>query len=278
VAQVIGLIAGLGRLPQIWTLRAKERGACVTVIRAVPGAFEDAKAAGADAVCDVFAGEWGRVVATLKEHGVTQVYLIGKIARDLLFGQGSFDQRCREVLGRLGARSNDDALIEAFVSDLAREGIEVGRQAEYLDHLLTEAGVMGRRVPTPAEWFDLVRGYQVAKAIAGLDVGQTAVVKEGAVLAVEAIEGTDRAIARGLAIGRGGVVVKVAKPHQDPRFDVPTIGMDTLRTVVEHGGSVLAFDAGQTFVLDREECLAYADQHGVSLVSYVPGMERTVGG
>ena len=277
MTQVIGLIAGLGRIPYVWTRRAKERGARVTVIRAVPGAFEDAGQAGADAVCDIFAGEWGRVVSTLKAHGVTRVYLVGKIARDLLFGQGIFDERCREVIASLGAQGNDDALVEAFVADLASEGIEVGVQAEYLDHLLVEAGVLTKRAPAPGEWFDIARGYEVAKGIAGLDVGQTAVIKQGAVLAVEAIEGTDRAIARGLEIGRGGVVVKVAKPRQDPRFDVPTVGMETLRTVVRHGGAVLAFDAGQTFLLDREECVSYADQHGVSLVSYVPGMERAGG-
>jgi len=277
VTQVIGLIAGLGRLPGAWTRRAKERGARVVVIRAVPGAFEEAAASGADAVYDVFAGEWGRVVSTLQQHGIRRVYHVRKIGRAVLFGQGSLDERCREVLARAAARGNDDALIEAFVADLAREGIEVGRQAEYLDHLLVEAGVIGSRRPTPQEWRDLVRGYEVAKAIAGLDVGQTAVVKQGAVLSVEAIEGTDQAIARGLSIGRGGVVVKVAKPHQDPRFDMPTVGMDTLRTVVEHGGSVLAFDAGTTFLLDREECVSYADRHGVSLVSYAPGMERADG-
>ncbi|MFO7319098.1 MAG: UDP-2,3-diacylglucosamine diphosphatase LpxI [Limnochordia bacterium] len=277
MAQVVGLIAGAGRLPRVWTERAKERGARVAVIRAVPGAFEDAKDSGADVVVDVFAGEWGRVVGALKEHGVARVYLVGKIARQHLFGQGVFDERCRAVLAQVDPRGNDDALIEAFVADLAREGIEVGPQADYLDHLLVPAGVIGRRTPTAAEWRDLERAYEVAKALAGLDVGQTAVVKDGAVLAVEAIDGTDRTIARGLAVARGGVVMKVAKPRQDPRFDMPVIGMDTLRTVVEHGGSVLAFDAHLTFLLDREECVAYADRHGVSLVSYVPGMERSGG-
>ena len=105
--------------------------------------------------------------------------------------------------GQVGPRQNDEAVIEGFIADLAREGMSVGSQAEYLDHLQVPPGVMGDRSPTPSEWRDVVRGYEIAKALAGLDVGQTVVVKEGAVLAVEAVDGTDATIARGLEVGRG---------------------------------------------------------------------------
>lgn len=274
MAETIGVIAGLGRLPHALTHSAKRQGARVVVIRALPGAFEEARDMGADEVCDIFIGQWGQVVSTLKAHGVGRAFLVGKISRECFFGEGSFDRRFQEIVAQLGERKNDDAGINGFVADLAREGIVVGNQAEYLAHLSTEPGVLGVRVPTPEEWRDLVRGYEVAKALAGLDVGQTAVVKDGAVLAVEAVDGTDRTIARGLELGKGGgVVVKVAKPQQDPRFDVPVIGPETVETVIRGKGAVLAFDAHVTLVLDLEQCIELADRHGISLVSYVPGME-----
>lgn len=274
MAETIGVIAGLGRLPHALTHSAKKQGAKVVVIRALPGAFEEAREAGADAVCDVFIGQWGQVVSTLKEYGVCRAFLVGKISRDRFFGGGVFDQRFQEVVARLGERLNDDAAIHGFVDDLAQEGIVVGDQAEYLAHLCVAPGVLGSHAPTPVQWRDLVRGYEVAKALAGLDVGQTVVVKEGAVLAVEAVDGTDRTIARGLELGRGGgVVVKVAKPRQDPRFDVPVIGVDTVQAVARGKGAVLAFDAQVTLVLDLEQCVKLADHHGMSLVSYAQGME-----
>lgn len=275
MAQTIGVIAGNGRLPHAFTAAAKRAGCSVVVIRAVPGAFEDAQGYGADAVYDVFCGEWERLVQTLKASGVSRVYLIGKIARDRLFGTGTFDERFRAILARLGPRQNDEAVVEGFIADLAREGMIVGNQDEYLSDLKVPAGVLAGPPPTPAQWRDVVRGYEVAKVLADLDVGQTVVVKEGAVLAVEAVDGTDATIARGLEIGRGGgVVVKVARPRQDPRFDVPTIGPQTLGTVARWRGAVVAFDANETFVLELDECRAIAEREGISLVAYSPGMEE----
>lgn len=275
MAETIGVIAGIGRLPYAFTASAKRAGCSVVVIRAVPGAFEDVAESGADAVFDVFCGEWERLVQTLKAQGVGRVYLIGKIARDRLFGAGVFDERFRSILAGLGPRQNDEAVVEGFIADLAREGMSVGSQADYLSDLRVSPGVVAGKPPTPVQWQDILRGYEIAKALADLDVGQTVVVKEGAVLAVEAVDGTDATIARGLEIGRGGgVVVKVARPRQDPRFDVPTIGLQTLATVARGRGEVLAFDAHETFVLDVDECRSLAEREGISLVAYAPGMEE----
>ena len=149
MAETIGVIAGLGRLPHALTHSAKRQGARVVVIRALPGAFEEARDMGADEVCDIFIGQWGQVVSTLKAHGVGRAFLVGKISRACFFGEGSFDQRFQEIVAQLGERKNDDAGINGFVADLAREGIVVGNQAEYLAHLSTEPGVLGVRVPTP---------------------------------------------------------------------------------------------------------------------------------
>lgn len=271
MTRCVGLIAGLGELPLVLAKEIQARAVPLVVIRSVPGAFEvQDKADSSTEIHDVFLGQWGRVVKTLTDAGVDRVYLAGKIPRDLLYQNLEFDSRFAQVLSKLDAK-NDDAITEGFLADLEREGIQVGEQREFLSHLTRPQGPLTKTVPTPNQWRDIARGYEVAKAIAGLDVGQTVVVKDGAVLAVEAADGTDATILRGGAVGRGGaVVVKTAKPHQDPRFDVPTIGLQTLDAVAESQGAVLAFDADKTFILDPEQMIAKADELGISIVSYAP--------
>ena len=273
VVRTIGLIAGKGKLPLFLAEAVRARGERLVVVRAVPEGAAEIEAA---AVYDIFAGRWGSIVEVLKREGVERVYLAGKIPREYLFAGGEFDERFRRVMAS-ASRRNDDALMEAFVADLAAEGIVVGEQHEYLSHLLAPAGLLGSRKPTDDEWRDIARGFEVAKAVAGLDVGQTVVVKAGAVLAVEAIDGTDAAIARGCALGRGGaVVVKVAKPRQDPRFDVPVVGLETVRTLAQHQAAVLAFEAGKTLFMEREEAVALADARGIALVSHTLKSESGV--
>src|SRR5690606_33355872 len=146
----------------------------------------------------------------------------------------------------------------------------------FLDHLCFDPGVLTAAGPTPSQWADIERGYAVAKGVAGLDVVQTVVTKEGGVLAVEAVEGTDRAIRRGCALGRGGAAaVKVAKPDQDHRFDVPTVGCDTLRALIASRGSVLAVEARRTLVVEGRPFVDYAEEHGIVVVSYEPGLEAS---
>lgn len=274
MARTIGVIAGKGKLPVFLAEAARAKGERVVVVRAVG---EGAAPVEADAVYDIFAGRWGAIVEALRREGVERVYLAGKISREHLFAGGEFDARFQRVMASL-IRRNDDAVMEGFVEDLAGEGIAVGPQHEYLADFLSGPGILGARRPSEEEWGDIARGYEVAKAIAGLDVGQTAVVKQGAVLAVEAVDGTDAAIARGSALGRGGaVVVKVAKPHQDMRFDVPVVGFETLQTLVRHQAAALAFEAGKTLFMEREEAVDLADRHGIALVSYHPGCESEVG-
>lgn len=273
IVRTIGLIAGKGKLPLFLAEAVRARGERLVAVRAVP---EEAVELEAAAVYDIFAGRWGSIVEALKREGVERVYLAGKISREHLFAGGEFDERFHRVMASLGRR-NDDAVMEAFVEDLAGEGIVVGAQDEYLSHLLPPAGLLSSRRPTDEEWRDIARGFEVAKAVAGLDVGQTVVVKAGAVLAVEAIDGTDAAIARGCALGRGGaVVVKVAKPRQDPRFDVPVVGLETLRTLAEHQAAVLAFEAGKTLFMERDEAVALADARGIAIVSHHQEFESGV--
>lgn len=271
--RTIGLIAGEGKLPAVFAEAVRARGERLVVIRTVPGGAAEFDGA---VVHDIFAGRWGSVVEALKREAPERVYLAGKISREHLFRGGEFDERFQMVMASL-ARRNDDAVIQGFVDDLAKEGMVVGEQREYLAHLLTEPGILTARRPSAGEWQDIARGYEVAKAVAGLDVGQTVVVKGGAVLAVEGVDGTDATIARGSALGRGGViVVKVAKPDQDMRFDVPAIGLDTLKTLAEHRASALVFEAGKTLFMERKEAVSLADACGIALVSYTPGVESDV--
>lgn len=269
----IGLISGAGRLPQALAAAVKEQGHRLAVIRAVDGAFSDLESAGADAVYDLFVGAWDRVVAALKSEGVQKVYLVGKISREHLLAGGGFDDRARAILGRLDAM-NDDAVVKGFIADLESEGMVVGKQTDFLGHLLCPAGVLTRRQPTDVELADVERGYQVAKALATLDVGQTAVVRQGAVVAVEAVDGTDQTIRRGGAIAReGAVVVKVAKPRQDLRFDVPVVGLETLETMAEVGCRLLAVEAGLTLILEKERFIRKADERGIAVLALAPRAE-----
>jgi len=271
MSERIGLIAGAGELPCVLAERAAERGKEVVVIKTLAGA--PVRPLPGARVHDVFFGEWDRIVRTLKSEGVTRVYLAGKISREHLYSTSGFDARFMAIVSAAGSR-NDDAMMLRFVEDLEREGIEVGSQLDYLDHLCFEPGVLTSRRPSPSEWEDIARGFEVAKGIAALDVGQTAVVKQGGVLAVEAIEGTDRTIQRGLELGRGGaVIVKVAKPKQDLRFDVPTVGQNTLEAISRAGGGTLAFEARITLAVEGKRFVDAAEQLGITVVSYEPGLE-----
>lgn len=267
----VGLIAGAGELPGILVDRAAERGEDVVVVRGLAGAMPSPPP-GAK-VYDIFVGRWDEVVRTFKAEGVTRAYLAGKLSREHLYGRHEFDQRFQTLLASLVDR-NDDSLVLKFVEDLEREGISVGGQLDYLDHLCFAPGVLtGRNAPTPSQWNDIARGFEVAKGIAGLDAGQTVVIKEGGVLALEAVDGTDRTIRRGCELGRGGaVVIKVAKPNQDPRFDVPTVGKNTLEAMAETGGAVLAIEARITLVVEGRHFVDLAEELGIAVVSYEPGL------
>jgi hypothetical protein len=158
------------------------------------------------------------------------------------------------------------------VDAIASEGIEFPPQTDLLPELFGGEGVLGGATPGPEQWADVGFAWPVAKAIGGLDIGQSVVVKDRAVMAVEAIEGTDEAIARGAALaGPGCCVVKVAKPSQDPRFDLPTVGLDTLQALVEARAAVFAFEAGRTVLLDPDAVTAAADEHGIAVVGIGPG-------
>jgi DUF1009 family protein len=268
--KTLGLLAGSGSLPAELAASARRAGWRVVAV----GLVELADASleqHVDAFAWAHLGDFGRVFEVLTEAGAADVALAGKVPKTFLWERRDAvrpDARALAALAKLGDRK-DDSLLGAVVSVIEAEGLRVRSQLELAPDLLAPAGVLGRKQPTPEQEQDVVFGWPIAKAIGALDVGQSVVVQGKAVLALEAVEGTDRAIERGASLaerGRGVVVVKVAKPRQDPRFDVPTIGLATLRTLAKGGGGALAVEAGQTFVLEREALVAEADAEGIALL------------
>ncbi len=253
-------------MPFIWARAARGKGAEVVAVAIA----EEAKK-GLDGIVSRLhsfsVGQVGKIIKAFKDEGIKELVFIGKVNKSLIFKDIKFDLRAIALLARLKDRK-DDTIMLAIVDELKKDGIDVIEQTIFLEDMIPSPGVLAKRKPTKEETADIEFGMEMAKGIAGLDIGQTVVVKNKAVMAVEAIEGTDEAIKRGGALCRDGiVVVKVAKPDQDLRFDIPTVGMDTLRNVIDAGGKVLAIEAGKTFVVDMENLVKEADKNGVAIVA-----------
>ena len=266
----IGLLAGVGRLPVEFARAARGMGFAVTGIAVVPG-FDLDLPASVDSFYEIGAGELAKILTTLQAAEVQQVTMLGKVSKENLFsGACRLDQRMQMLLAKLPDQS-DDTIMLAFVRELAAAGLEALDQTAFIRALLPAAGVLSKRVPSPLEQADLEFAFAMAKKIGGLDIGQTVVVKDRAVLAVEAIEGTDACIRRGGQLGRGGVrVAKAAKPAQDLRFDMPGVGPDTITAMIEAGADCLAVEAGKTLLVEREKLLALADSHKIAIVALSP--------
>ena len=266
----LGLIAGNGRFPFLALEGARRLGHDVTIV-AIKEETSPAltEAAAADPPADlhwVSLGQVGKCIAILQGAGVTRAVMAGQVKHTRLFTGFVPDLTGLKLLGRLKTR-NTDAVISAVADVLADHGIELENSTAFLRPLLAASGVLTTRPPCADEQADLGFGYRMADAVAGLDIGQTIAVKDRAVVAVEAMEGTDAVIARaGELAGPGVCIVKVAKPTQDMRFDVPVVGLPTLAAMEKAGARVLSVDAGRTLVLDGAEFYARADAQGAAVV------------
>jgi DUF1009 family protein len=266
----LGLIAGNGRFPFLVLDAARGAGHDVTVIALKEEAFPDLETLAAQAPAAAFhwisLGQLGTWISTLKAAGVTQAVMAGQVKHTKLFADIMPDMTALGVLMRLKAR-NTDAIISGVADALRAQGIELIDSTAFLTPLLARAGVLTRRQPTDAEQADLDFGYRIADAVAGLDIGQTIAVKSAAVVAVEAMEGTDAVIARaGQLAGAGVTVIKVAKPGQDMRFDVPVVGVSTIEAMKAAGGAVLSVDAGKTLMIEGDAVIKAADEAGICIV------------
>jgi DUF1009 family protein len=264
----LGLIAGNGRFPFLVLDAARAQGHDVTVVAVNGEAFADLEthARAQDAPLHwVSLGHLGTCLRILTEAGATKVVMAGQVKHTKIFSVIP-DLTMLSVIRRLRAR-NTDAVIAAVVEVMREHGLELLDSTAFLAPLLARTGVLTRRAPTDAEQADLDFGYRMADVIAGVDIGQTICVRDQAVVAVEAMEGTDETIRRAgrLARGRFGVV-KVAKPRQDMRFDVPVAGIATIQVMKEAGATVLSVDAGKTLLVDGDAIIHAADAAGIAVV------------
>ena len=263
-AAPLGLIAGNGRFPFLVAAAARRAGRRVVAVAIKEEAFPDL-AAEVDAIEWVGLGQLGKAIDVLKSHGVSEAVMAGQVKHKQIFSGIVPDLKLMGVLARLAVK-NTDSLIGGVADALARDGIRLLPSTELLADQMATEGAMNARKPGRDERADVDYGRSVARALAGLDIGQTVVVKDRAAVAVEAMEGTDEVIRRGGRIaGPGTSVVKVAKPRQDMRFDVPVVGAGTLAAMREAGARVLALEAGRTLILDRPAFLAEAAGAGIAV-------------
>lgn len=260
------IIAGNGRFPFLVLDAARDQGIEPLVVGIQEEASPELGRA-ARSFHWISLGDVAKLLDLLTTEGVKKVLLAGQVKHVQLFSSIPADGLTKEVLGGL-SRKNTDALILAFVRMLEGRGIQVVDSTLFLKPLLPAAGVLTRRAPDAGEAADIAYGREIAKQIAGVDIGQTIVVAERACVAVEAMEGTDATIERAasLSSGRRLVVVKVSKPRQDMRFDVPVVGRETIQVMVRSNARVLAVDAGRTLLFDRQAMIEDADQAGIAIV------------
>ena len=266
----LGLIAGNGTFPFLVLEAARALGHVVTIIAIQEEASPDLEVAAARepraALHRVPLGQLGLAIELMREAGVSEAVMAGQVKHVKIFSGAMPDRLLLSVLLKLRSR-NTDALISAVADVLRDHGIELIDSTAFLAPLLARPGVLTARAPTDEEREDIAFGYRMADQIAGLDIGQTIAVKSAAVVAVEAMEGTDDVIARaGRLAGPGVRIVKVAKPNQDMRFDVPVVGVATVEAMRAAGATALSVDAGRALLLDGDEVIRAADAAGISIV------------
>jgi UDP-2,3-diacylglucosamine hydrolase len=265
----LGLIAGNGRFPFLVAAGARRAGRRVIAV-----AIREETAPDLGEVVDeihwVGLGQLGRCIDALRGAGAREAVMAGQVKHRQIFSDIVPDLKLMGVLARLAFR-NTDSLIGAVAETLLREGITLLPSTAFIEDQLAGAGTMSRRRPSGDEKADVEYGRKVARVLAGMDLGQTVVVKSRAAVALEAMEGTDETIRRaGRLAGPGTTVVKVAKPRQDMRFDVPVVGAGTIEAMREAGAAVLALDAGKTLLLDKTDFLSKADEAGLAVVGMEP--------
>jgi len=264
----LGLIAGTGEVPKAVATEAKALGYTVFAIALDPLA-DRSLSSYVDEIKRVNVGKFGTIIGLMKQSGIKKAVMAGKVSKTLLYKSNiTPDLRAVKLLFSLKDRS-DDSILLAITKELEKEGIQLLDITGFSSGLLTPEGVLTKRRPTKDEWKDITFGWKIAKEIGRLDIGQTVVVKNQSVMAVEAIEGTDEAIKRGgYLAGRGAVVVKVSKPNQDMRFDVPAVGLDTLQAMIGVGACVLSVESKKSIFMDREKIIAESNKAGISIVGY----------
>jgi DUF1009 family protein len=273
MAHTLGLVAGSGRLPFEVADAARERGIPLAIAAIEHNTDPEIESRSSGEFAWLAAGELDKLIAFLKAAGAAEVIFAGAVAKpEMLRDPAALrpDARAIALLGKLTDRG-DDALLRGVAAELESEGLRVVESTAYLGERIAQVGTLAGPEPDDHCRRDLALGLRVALAVGQVDVGQSVVVKQGAVLAVEAIEGTDAALRRGVALGGpGAVLVKAAKPHQDLRFDVPVVGPATIELAAELEVAAIGLEAGRTLVLERARALQRASDAGISVVGIEP--------
>lgn len=268
----VGLIAGGRQFPVLVAKGVKARGHRL-VVAGFTGHTNPEVYPIADASRELKLGQLGKLLEFLHAEGVQKIVMAGTINKPGVMDIRHFDARAVKILFTLKAKG-DDAILRAVAGVVEAEGMELLPPQAFAEGLLTPAGVLTKRAPDEREWADLKRGVELARALGRLDIGQCVVLREGIVAAVEALEGTDAAIERGCRLGGPGcVVVKVLKPGQEERVDLPSVGRDTVKGIAQGKGTCLGVEAGKSLFFDLEATLELADRAGVAIVGLTPEAE-----
>jgi hypothetical protein len=267
----LGLIAGNGRFPLVLVKAAQAEGVEIVAV-AHQGETQPEIATLVPDVTWVRVGELGKLIAVFQQAGVSQAVMAGGIHKAGALAHFQPDERGMAFISRLPSLK-DDVILRGVAQELENEGIAVVESTRFLSALIPPEGVLTKASPSDQQWVDSRLGFTVAKEIGRWDIGQSVVVKRGTVLAVEGVEGTTAAIRRGGELGGGEtVIVKVSKPQQDLRFDVPAVGLDTIAVMHEVRASVLAVEAGKTLMIDKAELLHTANTHSICVVALSAGL------
>lgn len=261
-----GLIAGNGQLPVQLAKNAKENGFEVIAISLSSDNRKELRKY-CSKVYDYAPGEVLKIKKTLESEQIKQLTFIGKVSKSLVVKRPRFDSLAIEFL-KQAKRLNDDAIMLFLVEELKKIGITVLDQTIFIKNLMVSRGILGKIQPDEALLSDVEYGYKIAKEMGELDIGQSVVIKDRMIMAIEAIEGTDKCIKRGCKLGkRDAVIVKVAKPNQDKRFDIPAFGLNTLKTMKRYNARLIAVEANETILVDQKKTIEYADKNNIIVMA-----------
>lgn len=267
-AMTLGLITGIGNLPKAVASEAKKMGYKVVAIAIQPPADESIRPF-VDDFHKINIGRFGGLISLLKKLSIKNAVMAGKIPKSILYTHKSSllpDLKAVKLLFSIRNRS-DDTIMKAVVRELEKNGIKIHKTTAFTKNLLAHEGVLTRKKPTRDDLQDIEFGWDIAKKMGELDIGQTVVIKNKAVMAIEAIEGTDEAVKRGgVLAGKDAVVIKVSKPRQDMRFDVPVVGIETLNSMKKSGARVLAVESEKCIIIEKENFLKEANKSGIVVV------------
>lgn len=265
MATVMGLIAGNGQFPLMVARAASDRGIKVVAVAHVGETLPELESL-AHEIHWIKLGQLGKIIKIFKRSQVKEALMAGGVSKTKLYSRTRPDLRGLSLLAKI-KHVRDDGVLRALASELEAEGITIQPSTLYLPELMAEEGCYTKRRPNRHEQSDIQFGFEIAKEVGKLDIGQTVVVRKGAVVALEAIEGTDECIMRGCRLARkDAVIIKVSKPGQDLRFDVPAVGLGTIKAMIEGRAGVLAVEAGKTLFFDFKESMDLADKHNLVVV------------